>query len=173
MPCNLAEVWMKRDLNAAYDYAMAMHDVGDGAFRGYETIQFASDYAQIAPPAEAVRLIRQILVSENNHASSSDLARTFICQGVQKTEILLQALSAMPAQERDGIAEYPLVMALSSRGALAAQQRMAALLIYGTRDGRLRDVKRFLTYEPAVRQEMLRHLTTLGYTPDELAAFGP
>lgn len=171
MPCNLAEVWMKRDMGGAHRYAMAMHGVGDGAFKGYELIQFASAYAEMGPPHEAVRLVREIITKQNLRGTLSDMVLTFISQGEKKTQILLQALETMPAEERDGFAEYALVRALPSSDPAGARKRLAALSVYGTPEGRLRDVQRFMSMlkSPVERQEVQRHLRLLGHTAQEVA----
>jgi hypothetical protein len=174
MPCNLAEVWMKRDMGGAYRYAMAMHDVGDGAFKGYELIQFASTYAEMVPPHEAVHLVREIVTNEDLYATESDMVRTFINQGEKKTRILLQALEIMPAEERDGIAQYALALALPDPESAGVRNRLAALSVYGTPEGRLRDVRLFMSLlkSPVEKHEVQRHLRLLGHTAEEVAFLG-
>jgi predicted DNA-binding protein (UPF0251 family) len=169
MPSNLVEVWIKRDLAAAYDFAMAMHDVKEGAFSGYETIQFVSAYAEMATPAEATRMVREILTNQKIEITKGDMALTFISQGEKKTQIMLKALEALPAAERDEIGEHPLLLVLFNSDTRGKRQLLDALRIFGTRDGRLRTINRYMKFAPERRTELQRHLITLGHTTDEVA----
>ncbi len=170
MPCNLAEVWMKRDMGGAYRYAMAMHDVGDGAFKGYELIQFASEYVLHAPREEAVRLARELIQTQDLRVSSSEMVHHFICQGAAARSVISEVLQSMPKQERDGIAEYPFLGTLEGVGHDAAARRMTALLAFGTPEGRLSAVRKFARLFESARDDLRRDLFALGHSEAEVVA---
>ncbi len=173
MPSNLTIVWTQRDPAGAYAFAVAMNDAPAGAISGRELVSFASEYLRHAPREEAVRVARELLLTQDLDVDGSELVLEFICGGASGRSVIAEVLQSVPNPQRDEMADYPLLRTMTDSRPDAAVRRMSALMAFGTREGRLEAVRRSARHFQGAIDALRHDLARLGHSQAEIAAALP